>query len=503
MNYLVCAAFLAAGITSCTREIIDGDLGKNQVKEGTPTYATFKFVINGAGTKATAMIDDKNETENIKDIRLLIFRTGATTTCEVNEVYDDSSSDWEKNKSKTVQLTSGAKRIFVIANAEKQTGIKAALDGIKAGATTLDQFYDIAYDLGGGKVGNIDKLGELVDKTNGYVMSNAMGSNSAFILHGGIGIDESRKGTDKENNFNIEIQRAVAKTAVFYESESVLETTDKVGKLNEPHFMIRNLNRSLYLFQKFASDAVDPKLATSIPRSPNYSWPTGSTPTTYDSLYFKNHSFVKIEKASDPSTRVYATENTSELPRNATTTYAAIVAEFLPKKGMIIESYKYNDLTNAFSAVTTNANNAKTATTLYRLVNVGTSTGITANIFFTNKNLAYKAAYFIENKSDKNFDLANAVKDLAWDGTKGYIVEYEGGKSYYRLNLGEGSGTDFVAGMKRNYMYKAKITSFASIGMPKLEDLDKDPDKPIGQKTHVTASISVAKWNVVTTEHPL
>jgi hypothetical protein len=499
----MCGAVLAVALTGCTREIIDdggeGSKGGNK-SEGVSTYATFNFRMSGVDTRAADMIDDSGEIDDVKDIRLIIFKTGASTSCEVNEVYTSSDTDWVNNKSKTVQLTSGSKRIFVITNAEKQSALSKFLDGtsIVVGSTTLSQFYNMVYDLGAPKLANIDKLKELVDKSNGYVMSNTMSAKSAFVLVGGIGLDESRKGGATENNFTIEIQRTVAKTFVYYENASVLETKDKTGAVSDLKYMLQNVNRSLYMFQKFATDMVDPSV--SIPRSPYYLLPTGTPVATYDTTYYRDYKFIPVG-TSKTGKYVYATENTSETPRNATTTYAAIQSVFLPKKGMIVEQVKYNPLINAFHSITTNTADAKSAATLYRLVNIGSSTGITANVFFTDKTLAYKTAYCIKNNSETGFDV-NKTDELKWDGAKGtgYITEYTGGMSYHRLNLGEGSGTSFDPGLRRNNLYNARITSFSGIGAPNLDDLNNDPDKPIGQKTHVTATITIAPWTVVASD---
>jgi hypothetical protein len=449
------------------------------------------------------MISDAKEVGDIKDVRIIIFKTGSTTTCEVNEVYDTSSgtpNSWDKEKSKTVQLTSGKKRIFVIANAETKSNIKGKLDQIIVGKSTFNEFYVQMYDLGKTLV----KMNDLVDADGFVVMSNTASSLSSFELKGGIGLEESRNGTENQNNFPITIQRVIAKAAVWYKDPSVLDTRDNVAKLTDVKYTIRNVNRALYLFQKFSSDMANP--ANSVPNSPYYSLPIGTPEAAYDTIYIKDYNMMPVLKEAPTSLgkKAYITENTSEVQRNATTTYAAIEAVFLPKKGMIVESCNYNPLTNSFNTVVTNTQDATQGTTLYRLINVGTSTGITANIFFANKELAYKVAYCVANKKEVGFD-PNNIKDLAWDETtgKGHIVEYDGGKCYYRLNLGEGSGTDFNPGVKRNYGYSAEITSFAGPGLPNINDLDKDPDKPIGQKTHVTAKITVAQWTNVNTQHPL
>jgi hypothetical protein len=504
----MCAAVLMAGVAGCSREVvIDGDRPGTSVKEGLPTYATFNFVVSGgSNTKAqTDMSDDQNENNTVMDIRLIIFKTGASSVCEVNDVYDNTSKTgqnaWDDHKSKTVQLTSGQKRIFVITNTEKKAEIKKLLTDVQVGSTTLSQFYDIIYQLGKynlNGLSDIDGLKGLINGTDGYVMSNSMGSNATFNLQGGIGLDESRNGDAQKNNFTIEIQRAIGKVSVYYDNADVLKTLDKVGVLTNPQYAIRNVNSAVYLFQKFASDAVDASVKSNIPRSPFYSLLAGSP---YDSIYYKDFNFRKVG-TDNKTPKVYVTENTSENPRNATVTYAAIKAEFLPFKNTIIDDYKYNELTNAFHSVKTLSTDLTKATTLYRLVNIGTSTGLTSNVYFIDKEKAYIAAYLIENKSDKGFD-KNNVSDLNWDGTKGYIIEYVNGLSYYRLDIGQDSNGTILSGIRRNYAYAARITSFAGIGMPKLEDLDKDPEKPIGQKTHVTATIKITDWTDVSTDHHL
>jgi hypothetical protein len=408
---------------------------------------------------------------------------------------------WKEHTSKTVQLTSGKKRIFVISNAEKRDSIRKKLESIKEGITTLDQFYEIVYPLG--KINaqgleNIDRLKELINSTDGYVMSNSLSNTSLFDLQGGIGFDESRTGGADKNNFRIDVQRAVAKVSVLLKDEDVLKTLDKVGVLKNPKYTIRNVNSSVYLFQKFASDNVDPGVITNIPRSPFYSLPEKSH---YDSIYYKGFNFVDMGTATN-APKVYVTENTSENPRNATVTYAAVQAAFLPRKEMIVESFSYNELTHAFSAVKSPAAELTNATTLYRLVRIGNSTGLAANVYFTNKDKAYEAAYYIKYNKKEGFD-SSKYDELNWDGTNGYIVEYNGGLSYYRLDIGANINDAMTVGIRRNHAYAASITSFSGIGEPKLEDLDRDPDKPIGQKTHVTATIHITNWTDVSTDHKL
>jgi hypothetical protein len=503
----MCAAMLAAGLTGCTDE--DAAVKEKEgegayVEEGVPTYATFKFIINGTASTKASMIEAANESDQVESIRLIIFRTGAKTTCEVNEAYSVSDPKWDNAQSKTVQLTSGTKRIFVIANAEKKDSVRRLLDGVQKDATPLAQFEQLMFDLDsrrtpGAPVTDLKNLSAVGDPL-ALVFSNGMDKKSLHTLAGGIGMDESRNGGAAQNNIAIDVQRTIAKASVYYKDTKVLGTADSTGTLSDLKFAYKNISSKLYLFQKFASDAVDPQSNT--PHSPFYNAPPQSN---YAEMFYMGYDLVGMLKETDVNKLkgYYIPENTSETPRNATTTYAAIEGVFLPKAGKIVESCDYNPLTNTFFSVVFNQQPLRTGATLYQLVDVGTAAGLPANIFFLDKTMAYKAAYCIKNGSADGFNPGDNHDDLKWNGTSGYIVEYSNGKCYYRLNLGEGNSSRFVPGVKRNHHYRAEITSFAGIGAPDIDDLNKDPENPIGQLTHVTATITVVQWVGVDSRHEL
>ncbi|MEG1635751.1 MAG: fimbria major subunit, partial [Rikenellaceae bacterium] len=81
---------------------------------------------------------------------------------------------------------------------------------------------------------------------------------------------------------------------------------------------------------------------------------------------------------------------------------------------------------------------------------------------------------------------------------------YTGGKSYYRLNVGniikEGPNKGQINyGIRRNSQYQITINSFKQLGVATPGELDDNPEIPVSsQGTYVTATIVVAGWEEYT-----
>jgi hypothetical protein len=538
IKFFVLAAIIIAGFTRCISDGADPVGGENPVvEEGIPTYATFNFVVeeNGPGTRAgEAMISDAGEASalsRVSRLRLLIFKTGSTSTCEVNQSVSVGSS---ADSIITVKLTSGDKRIFVIAN--ESTGIATLLNGVVTDVTTLAEFYDKYYDLGTGLAGvanpvafpayGLDSLIRLVSTSTGYVMSNPIDANSLKTLQAGVDSTGSRTGNGDPdlNNFVFSIQRTVAKTSIALQSASVANTTDGKGslELNSIGYVAKNVSRSLYLFQKFATDNIvlSPSPTSPLdqePRTPYYLLNSTAEVTNYPTRYYAGYStFVSIP-TSAATTAVYLTENTNAVPQTGNMTYVAIEGKFSPAaQKAIITPYAsyaaqiaYNDVTKTFTvdpaaALNSSPLNINAADTLYQLRGVGETYGLPDSIFFTDRSVAYRVAYIIKNGSDAGFNLASIDsygltydKELNATGTS-LIAKYLGGKCYYRLNLGQPAPDgSIVFGVKRNHHYKAVISAFSTIGDPNIGDLNFPPGTPLGGTTFVTARITIDAWRDV------
>lgn len=531
-KFFMTAIIATAVITACSSEEDvskpEGPNGEVPVVEGEATYATFNFnVQNGVNTKA-ASITDASELNDINDIRLIIFRTGNSSTCEVNEVYDNPSGP-DMDKTKTVLLSSGTKKVFVIANAE---GLGAAnpFDNSKIipNTTTLAQFYNaVEIDLGSpaipGKVTAVD-LSKLVSTANGYIMSNAADAGSQQILVGGISETDSREapaGTIEKNHFKINVLRAVAKAKVFYDSDAALATTDGVGKITGTSlkYGIKNVNRSVNLFQKFSGDMV---AAGSTPWAPYYtqteSWTAAEKETLakyepyYHREYLIKHAVTMKGTAADAAPSIYFTENTSQIQRRGNSTYAAIEAIFAPLAGKYVATggITYNATTGAASVTPATAAVSSTGQTLYMLLDANGTTGLADGMLFTDVKDAKLAAYAAQydhtatpatwDGSYANIPATFNPFETTGSGNTGtplsLVKTYEGGKCYYRLNFGIGDmlTNNMDYGVWRNYHYQANIKQFGGIGDNLPEDLDIDPEIPLGERTYVTATIIVKDW---------
>ena len=505
---LLAAALISmAAFSACTM----GDNGVNPDKlTGEATYATFNFVVDGDGTRAEASPTDVGEKTEVKDIRLLIFKTGASTVCEVNDLYATGDTGWDASKSSTVLLTSGEKRIFVIANTANQSRINTALAGITPGTTTLASFYAMIHELGGTSVASYS-IAEITDLTRGYVLSNPADKNALKSLVAGVTATDSRNATagdETKNNFKFKVDRAAAKAYVYYKDNAALETSDGVGMLQSTtiKYGFRNVNRSLHLFQQFATDNVDAYdiAGRPLPRAPyftyfedNYTEDQMKNLAVFSPYYFSDYLLdqsMKTKAQVDATTpaSVYLTENTSVMPRRGNSTYAAIEAFFMPKANQVIvgTSLGFDDVNKKFTNIERNATDASSPVTLYMLTDNGGIENMLPGALFFDLELAKKAAYAVQNKTLTGYTTAYDPGTL--------IETFTGGKCYYRLNIGRTLGVDDTEwGLRRNYLYKAQITKFGSIGASDISKLDENPEQPLGQKTHVTAVIEVQAWTEV------
>ncbi len=513
-KFFMCAAIMAVGFVGCSSEDVNPTPDPNgggdvTVEEGKPTFATFSFnVLNGPESKAS-MVDDTNEPANVNSIRLLIFKTGNSTVCETNTAYKSGDTNWDNTKSATVKLTSGTKKIFVIANAEEQTNIKAALDAISVNTTTLAEFYSKIYELGGNSVSQFS-ITEISDKTNGLIMSNPVDITCQKTLASGITEDQSRTGSsDATNSFTFYIQRAVAKGKVSYNNATTLNTTDGMGKLTGLTYGIHNVNRSVYLFQQFATDNVDSYINDItkyvLPRAPYYNQMDGWSEadlkdktkylpyyyTAYD--YEGNGSLTLYEKGNSSAKTVYFTENTNNVTRVGNSTFALISSTFLPGANKVVKSFDYDEVNKKFINVTYEPTAATTGKDLYKTTQA--AEGLAQNSLFTDITLAYKAAYCIQHQ-------INPSGTPPTPSNEEYIMKYTNGKCYYRLNIGKGNTADnsIEYGVKRNYNYQANITKFAGIGENDPSKLTDAPEQPLGMMTHVTAIISIVNWRDANSE---
>jgi len=511
---IAATALLAA---SCTKErtqqgtSIDPQTGK-AIVEGTQTYACFNFRIT-SGTRAS-MLNDAGEPSNasmpVKSLRLLIFRNSTTSTaCEYNQ--DVPITGMKMNNG--VLLSSGVKRIFVIANAG--TAVNALLNSITVNTTTQAQFLSTISEL---KVGDYVAspltdtfdIAELVgNATNGMVLSNVADDSSIQTL--APSITEAQAVSGPDNQITLTVKRVVAKGKVLYKDNSVLTTDNGLGTLSSLSYAIRNVRRSTFLVQQFRSgtDVLCPNDAvTSADYGTDYDSyrPYFFSMAEYVPAYAFDYEVGNLSPVVDDATAkaYYFTEDINGTQRWGNVTWAAVKAVFTPISGKWVSATTYDVVNKKFLTVTYGTTVVPVGTTLY--VTKIDGNGLLKRAIFTNETAALQAAYSTKYPGYAwNDDAGAPVSFATFSGSKAQwedaLDEYVGGVCYYQIIFGSGNTGDnsFESGVLRNNYYKATISKFAGIGST-TETGDTDPGDPIATKTYVNVDITIEDWNIVTSD---
>lgn len=587
------AAIFAAGLVGCSSEIVDkgvDPIGSEEVVAGIPTYATFHFEVEEApatrsGATPESAADPTTPTlSTVSSLRLFVF-DALSGLCEANKLETAPLVTGSNYISSTVKVTSGNKRVFVIANVPTSHPLDALLNetAIKPkpdpSPTTYAQFSERIYDLAGANgtllaatpttvPGDIDAIARLL---NPYVMSNAIDASSLKALHADVDSTDSRQGggtlanptpSDAKNHITLTIQREIAAVKVNYYDAGTLNATDGKGTIvaSSIRYTMENVNRALYLFQRFAGDGdpstpAPPAPLSAMPRAPFFELNAAANVPNYPNYYYRGYGGNDVAAVA-PNERagyltvtqtggnaVFITENTSGDAQYGNTTYAAVDAQFSPAIGQVITNVNssnplaYNQLSKLFTAHVYNTG-AYTATgTLYQLrggIGQLGGTNIWDNIFFADEITAYRVAYIINNipyavNAETGFNTGsphtaptgvptdaagisgiNPTYGLTYDkehnnpSNATLVAEYKnGGRSYYRLDIGQIEGGSLIYGVKRNHFYSASITSFKGIGEPTPGDLNYPPGESFSKPTFITATITVAPWRLVPLPTPL
>jgi hypothetical protein len=626
-RFYAVVAIAVAGLVGCSSEVIEkggtGPIGGvDEVEAGIPTYATFEFEVQQAADtrSGVTMEPQTSESSDVNDLRLFVFDV-KNGNLEANEIVTGAGAITvgSSKLSKTVKVTSGNKRVFVIANTATITPLNTffnALDSTVLYSQFIAQLWDL--DAANGSLLGTVGAGSLADPklkaptlpgatgpglaptaaavptslaglpslvaSAGFVMSNAVDSASLKTLKPFVSEDDSRKGggtavspaVDPEfNHFAIRIQRTVAKVAFAYTSAAALATTDGKGSIlaGSIWYTLENINRSLYLFQRFPSDMAitTPLPSAALALTPNsaysdYMIPTPvGTPPIYKNFWYRGYGgTVEYHSSGTPlpapstgagyqqisvgptfGTPVYLTENTSlSGGQLGSVTYASVSAIFVPGVGQlvvngapgapVITAVTYNNTLGAYQGATLNSGGypttlnpaIPTSNALYQLRNVPTTypagNFVTENVFFYDKELAYKVAYALNNipynptapetgfSAGTPTNAPTAISGITTSLTYNketnahtnvtLVAEYvNGGRAYYRLDVGEQAtnGVDITPAVKRNHSYSIMINGFKSIGDPNPGDTNFPPDQPYQAPTHITASITVDAWRNV------
>ncbi|GEM_PF-4869458 len=471
---------LIVGFYACSNEEINNLQHENNQ---TRTYATFTIEKD---LNSKSLISDTSETDQIRDLRFIIFNENSQK-CELNQVVTQTSG------SHTFLLTQfGKSRIFVIANAESKNDIKTLLDSIKPGTTRLFQFYEMVYDLEenptqNGPVSNINKLTRLVDNSTGHIMSNGVDSTSNFIIYPSIAENDSKQGGTENNNFTIKIQRAVSKVTLYYDNNT-LSITDGTGIIKDLKYSINNINRSVYLFQQFSGNNII---------TPNTNQPASPSFEEAQKLYYNSNDVLELAGGGiSGKNAVYITENTHDINKAMiiNSTYILVEGTLVPKIQNIIEDFQYDSIIHKFAIK--NPISFTEGIDLYKVA-FSSDSGMPQTAFFTDSITAYKALFCIKYGTETGFNV-NRIDELRNSEEK--VLKFNNSKCYYRIDLGLNNN---IYAIKRNHHYRVQIASFNTVG-ENLKSNITHPNKWTGQPqpTYLSSKISVVPWIIDDSVYP-
>lgn len=391
--YLMSAVFCMA-LASCSDDMTEeqgGNPDNTEQTEGEATYATFSFDFNKGGLVRAEVDGSGIQGErDVNNFTLLIFKNDqAHEELSTLEVVKTVSNVTDDNKTITMLVTSGPKKVYILANATKLLAQINDPDALTLNKTLLSEFekqvFDIAYD------GNADnKNGVLGDATDGLLMTGVASADLASGIKVKDFTSNASGPTDaaRPNVVNVSIDRASSKismgvndvvspgdktfTVVASGSTAQMvwldhEISENLGTLplanDAMRFAIYNQNTKENVIANMGA-AND---GNNIIQDPNYTvtdhgdysmyfnWASNNQ-TDFYTTYKSNNKGLEVVNAKsndDSANSFYVPENTNQWATKGNTTYAMIEGTFVPDQTRTVDA---SSDANAFQAASVSGN---------------------------------------------------------------------------------------------------------------------------------------------------
>jgi hypothetical protein len=527
---LMCAAIVAAGFTACSEEVTPIDSNNpggtdGPVVKGEQTNATFSFKLSGTAPSTKTVNPASFENTNVTEFRVLIFDAEDGDKLEIDTARTIANNAPLADSLLTIPLISGQKKIFVFANAgttaAAMTSNSTPSIPAKGSITTLGDING-AYSFVTGSTGpftDIPGMHSLYPTAAaGKFFFSSSVRDAVKGLTAGVSAADS-KDPDNSNYITISLDRPVAKVAITKRATSgpdaptnTIITQDSAGVIltmpvanNSVKYKFYTVNVAMYPFQKGTNTQIEtPWYEPTAPIDPlslnHYADALGSG---------SNADILVASRSGDPTAAsfYYIPENNPNIKMKGNTTFAAVEAIFLPTKHHHVvlnatstAGVNYNE-SQGFFTLTVSGDDLTTASDMYRYKVEGTP-GLPGNTLFAGPDavkLARKIYYHLENPSIA----PKGIDDTDYSGvTDGqllkYFVKYTGGKAYYRLDVGEESGSNqYDYTIKRNYYYDAEIIGFKQLGEADPLDLKHPENEVLKGATNLTVHIIISDWTGV------
>lgn len=326
--------------------------GTTEVVEGEPTWAKFIFKLgkDDGVTRATGDTHEGTDAEkNIKNLRAYIFNESGSFEAKTENVSMDVHGT---EHTATLKLTSGKKKVYVVANMQ---------DGWITSTTTTAQFEAmtlihctkagrIAHTKGAetatavARTGDFDKLSGNGDAAaNGFLMANVLAATE-YTLYPGISEGNCSKPSyenDEEmaqnNHLKVSISRAAAKLQATYANADALTLKDNeghtLGKLLTPTFTVRNLPIQSYMFLHNQANGFLTLFYTMTNTSSTFE----DFAKYYDEV---NEPDLDLKASTDGGAiqSIYLPENSNQTPVRGNTTYVLVKGVFAPTANVMINA---------------------------------------------------------------------------------------------------------------------------------------------------------------------
>ena len=508
MKKILMMALSAFVVMSCAKE--SNVNGGNDGAVGGKTHAYFSFKLDGGSklTRAAADYDhelgaaDAMETNDALfapgDLKMLIFN--ATTRALEHKVDVTATS-------MTMVLTAGPKKIYVFANTSKLADEPTAsgddfttrFGALTEGTSTLNDLYNKAFSYSAGtpqanisltdkgtdaRTFSLENLStRVLNGTNGLPMSSS--DETTYTLAPNVSEADAQAGP--ANKIEIKISYMLAKARMAMAAGVIGTQADGATSITVPKFAVKNLATKTNYVQKWGTGGAESYYHNDF---------SGSTPVADYLLHFDRASNANVAIVAAGSDYVYVPENTSKLLYRGQSSYYAVNVTYEP--GFIATSVAH-DLTDVFAFGGFKAYSVIGVNTyIYVHTNIVLDKAIIpAGTYITSEDIFKAALWIAENDAawgNTGAQQTEAATLLASAAVKDNYDVFTDAQSWYRLDMGEGTGAATKYGVLRGNKYTATINNISGPGKPNEKDLDDDSDKPVVSNTYIALTITAVNW---------
>lgn len=443
------SALAVMGLASCTNEN-DPMGGNGQAAEpGEPTHVTLSLDLNSAPS-TRAIVDDNATTEETKITHLNVF------------IYDKNGVLENAQKIMMADLTDAGDNVYTTKELKATTGAKTVYVGLNMTDAMVGQLKATAAQNLKSTAAKV-ALGDLTNKTTGFVMFSTQGENATFEAVGEDGT------LPAANKVAIQVERLASKIAVGCEEEIDDIKQGAAGKIQNLRFVVDNIN-TLNYFPYAKGAPMDPNMNKDAYKVADFVVEDDfTTATGWNAI---------VPATADRKTweSAYSAENVTTDKEMMGITRVVVQGEFIP--ATLIEKVDnagqttWNDKDNSTAGPATFIQLEFAEAGGYAFFAGGTTDDVLKEY------MAYKKGVTADQIDDATLTAAKKV--------------YTNGYNYWWITTKDGRG-DIV----RNNFYQVNITSIWAPGRTDGKfDPDKDDEK-VDEETNIEFTVTVAPWNLM------